>query len=145
MVCISDLLNTLSLGVSSCYFDNTFIYANPSLDPTQNCSSVSYENTSVKYFTLQPCFGAFLHYCCIQSHKAFTLGLNVIVHYIKTGHTSPHCICITMIWSRILIVGHFFLLSQEELEHLNEASAEINRLELQLDVSKTCPFICKIF
>ncbi len=25
---------------------------------------------------------------------------------------------------------------QEELEHLNEASAEINRLELQLDVSK---------
>lgn len=27
---------------------------------------------------------------------------------------------------------------QEELEHLNEASAEINRLELQLDVSKVC-------
>lgn len=26
--------------------------------------------------------------------------------------------------------------SQEELEHLNEASAEINKLELQLDVCK---------
>lgn len=28
------------------------------------------------------------------------------------------------------------IFQQEELEHLNEASAEINRLELQLDVSK---------
>lgn len=30
----------------------------------------------------------------------------------------------------------FYFFPQEELEHLNEASAEINRLELQLDVSK---------
>lgn len=29
-----------------------------------------------------------------------------------------------------------YVFSQEELEHLNEASAEINRLELQLDVCK---------
>lgn len=28
-----------------------------------------------------------------------------------------------------------FFVPQEELEHLNEASAEINKLELQLDVS----------
>lgn len=34
-------------------------------------------------------------------------------------------------WSSAL----FFFPPQEELEHLNEASAEINRLELQLDVS----------
>jgi len=31
-----------------------------------------------------------------------------------------------------------FSICQEELEHLNQASDEINRLELQLDVSNVC-------
>lgn len=35
-------------------------------------------------------------------------------------------------------MNQYLLILQEELEHLNEASAEINRLELQLDVSKVC-------
>lgn len=38
------------------------------------------------------------------------------------------------------VTSYMFLFSQEELEHLNEASAEINRLELQLDVCKLAFF-----
>lgn len=41
----------------------------------------------------------------------------------------------TFVWAQNNAVIVIF--QQEELEHLNEASAEINRLELQLDVSNT--------
>lgn len=67
----------------------------------------------------------------------------MITYEIQTGANFTQTACVGRKWSNFFLVVNnglkqyvFFFSLQEELEHLNEASAEINRLELQLDVSK---------